>query len=80
MVDINGLSVPNMIDIPETIGGPTPSQVPLLTNKLLPNSDYLSPIPPHTGVRASRSILSIAKQGDLDYAAEPAAPAPQHLA
>ena len=35
----------NMIGLfTETIGSPTPSRVPLLPNKLLPNSDYLAPM------------------------------------
>src|SRR5262249_49555203 len=37
----------NMIGLfTETIGNPTPSQVPLIPAKLLPNSDYLAPITP----------------------------------
>jgi hypothetical protein len=37
----------NMIGLfTETIGGPTPSRVPLLPNKHLPNSDYIWPVPP----------------------------------
>jgi hypothetical protein len=37
----------NMIGLfTETIGSPTPSRVPLISNKLLPGSDYLSPIHP----------------------------------
>jgi hypothetical protein len=60
----------NMIGLfTETIGGPTPGQVPLLTNKLLPNSDYLAPIPPQTWhFRQSVDYSVTANKAILDYA------------
>jgi hypothetical protein len=60
----------NMIGLfTETIGGPTPSQIPLLSNKLLPNSDYLAPIPPQTWhFRQSVDYSVTANKAVLDYA------------
>ena len=53
----------------ETIGGPTPSRVPLLPNKLLPNSDYLSPIPPQEWhFRQSVDYAVTCNKAILDYA------------
>jgi hypothetical protein len=60
----------NMIGLfTETIGSPTPSQVPLLPNKLLPNSDYLLPIPPQPWhFRQSVDYSVTANKAFLDYA------------
>lgn len=60
----------NMIGLfSETIGGPTPSNVPLLANKLLPNSDYLSPITPRPWkFRQSVDYSVMANKALLDYA------------
>ena len=60
----------NMIGLfTETIGGPTPSNIPLLTQKQLPNSDYLSPIPPQPWhFRQSVDYSVTANKAILDYA------------
>jgi hypothetical protein len=60
----------NMIGLfTETIGGPTPSQVPLLANKQLPTSDYLAPIPPQPWrFRQSVEYVHTANRALLDYA------------
>jgi hypothetical protein len=60
----------NMIGIfTETIGGPTPSNIPLLTNKQLPNSDYLAPIPPQPWKFKNSLDYSVtANKAILDYA------------
>jgi hypothetical protein len=53
----------------ETIGGPTPSNIPLLTNKQLPNSDYLAPIPPQPWKFKNSLDYSVtANKAILDYA------------
>ena len=61
----------NMIGIfTETVGGPTPSNIPLLPGKQLPNSDYLAPIPPQAWkFRNSVDYSVTANMGILDYAA-----------
>jgi hypothetical protein len=60
----------NMIGIfTETIGGPTPSQVPLLPDKLLPKSDYLFPIAPQPWhFRQSLEYSVMGNKAVLDYA------------
>ena len=60
----------NMIGLfTETIGGPTPSRIPLLANKQLPSSDYLAPIPPQEWhFRQSVDYLRTANRALLDYA------------
>ena len=60
----------NMIGLfTETIGGPTPSSVPLMPRKLLPNSDYLSPISPQAWhFRQSVDYSVTANKAFLDYA------------
>jgi Zinc carboxypeptidase len=60
----------NMIGLfTETIGGPTPSNIPLITQKQLPNSDYLSPIPPQPWhFRQSVDYSVTANKAILDYA------------
>ena len=60
----------NMIGLfTETIGGPTPSRVPLLPNKQLSNSDYLSPVPPQAWhFRQSVEYLLTANRALRDYA------------
>jgi hypothetical protein len=61
----------NMIGLfTETIGSPTPSQVPLLATKQLPTSDYLAPIPPQSWrFRQSVEYVHTANRALLDYAA-----------
>jgi hypothetical protein len=61
----------NMIGLfTETIGGPTPSSIPLLPVKHLPNSDYLSPIAPQPWhFRQSVDYSVTANKAILDYAA-----------
>ena len=55
----------------ETIGSPTPSQVPLVPAKQLPRGDYLAPIPPQRwhfrqsvdySVTANRAVLDVASR------------------
>jgi zinc carboxypeptidase len=60
----------NMIGLfTETIGNPTQSRIPLLTNKLLPGSDYLAPIAPQEWhFRQSVDYLQTANRALLDYA------------
>jgi hypothetical protein len=60
----------NMIGLfTETIGGPTPSRVPLLPNKHLPNSDYLMPIAPQEWhFRQSVDYEVTCNKAILDYA------------
>src|SRR5262249_35839002 len=60
----------NMIGLfTETVGSPTPSQIPLSPNKLLPNSDYLAPIPPQPWhFRQSVDYSVTANKAVLDYA------------
>ncbi|WP_149113862.1 M14 family metallopeptidase [Limnoglobus roseus] len=53
----------------ETIGGPTPTQIPLVTAKQLPKGDYLAPIPPQTWhFRQSVEYSVTANKAILDYA------------
>ncbi len=61
----------NMIGLfTETIGSPTPAQVPLVPAKLLPNSDYLAPITPQPWhFRQSIDYTVTANKALLDYAA-----------
>ena len=61
----------NMIGLfTETIGGPTPSRVPLIPSKQLPNSDYLMPIVPDEW-RFGQSVryLVTANRAITEYAA-----------
>ncbi len=60
----------NMIGMfTETIGGPTPSRVPLLPDKQLPGSDYLLPITPQEWhFRQSVEYIVTANRAILDYA------------
>jgi hypothetical protein len=60
----------NMIGLfTETIGSPTPSQVPLIASKQLPNSDYLLPIRPQPWhFRQSVDYSVTANKAFLDYA------------
>jgi hypothetical protein len=60
----------NMIGLfTETIGGPSPSNIPLITQKQLPNSDYLAPIPPQPWhFRQSVDYSVTANKAILDYA------------
>ncbi|MFO0810336.1 MAG: M14 metallopeptidase family protein [Gemmataceae bacterium] len=61
----------NMIGIfTETWGSPTPSQIPYLPRKLLPNGDYLAPIPPQEWhFRQSLGYSVSGNKAVLDYAA-----------
>ncbi len=53
----------------ETIGSPTPSQIPLVTAKLLPKGDYLAPIAPQEWhLRQSVEYSLTANRAVLDYA------------
>ena len=53
----------------ETIGGPAPTRIPLLTAKQLPKGDYLAPIPPQTWhFRQSVDYSVTANKALLDYA------------
>ena len=53
----------------ETIGGPTPTQVPLLPEKLLPKSDYLFPIAPQPWhFKQSLEYSVMGNKAVLDYA------------
>jgi hypothetical protein len=60
----------NMIGLfTETIGGPTPSRVPLIASKQLPNSDYLAPIAPREWhFRQSVDYEVMCNRAILDYA------------
>jgi hypothetical protein len=60
----------NMIgSFTETIGGPTPSRVPLVPDKLLPGSDYLAPITPQEWhFRQSVEYVDTCNRAILDYA------------
>jgi hypothetical protein len=53
----------------ETIGGPTPSQIPYIPGKLLPNGDYLAPIQPQPWhFRQSMDYSVSGNKSVLDYA------------
>jgi hypothetical protein len=53
----------------ETVGGPTPSQIPYLPNKLLRNEDYLAPIMPQKWhFRQSMDYSVSGNKSILDYA------------
>ncbi|MBX3401637.1 MAG: peptidase [Gemmataceae bacterium] len=53
----------------ETIGSPTPTQIPLVTDKQLPKGDYLAPIPPQRWrFRQSVEYSVTANMAVLDYA------------
>jgi len=53
----------------ETIGGPTPSQIPFIPGKLLPNGDYLEPIMPQQWhFRQSMDYSVSGNMAILDYA------------
>jgi hypothetical protein len=53
----------------ETIGGPTPSQIPYIPGKLLPNGDYLAPIAPQKWhFRQSMEYSVSGNKSILDYA------------
>ncbi len=60
----------NMIGIlTETIGSPTPTQIPLVSEKQLPKGDYLAPIPPQPWhFRQSVEYSVTANKAILDYA------------
>lgn len=60
----------NMIgSFTETIGGPTPSRVPLLPEKQLPGSDYLAPVTPQEWhFRQSVEYVDTCNRAILDYA------------
>jgi hypothetical protein len=60
----------NMIgSFTETIGGPAPSRVPLLPEKLLPGSDYLAPVTPQEWrFRQSVEYVDTCNRAILDYA------------
>jgi hypothetical protein len=60
----------NMIGLfTETVGGPAPMDIPFLAKKLLPNSDYLSPIPPQKWhFRQSLDYSVSGNKSILDYA------------
>ena len=53
----------------ETIGSPTPTQIPLVAAKQLPKGDYLAPIPPQPWhLRQSVEYSVTANRAVLDYA------------
>jgi hypothetical protein len=53
----------------ETVGGPTPSQIPYIPGKLLPNGDYLAPIMPQKWhFRQSMDYSVSGNKSVLDYA------------
>ena len=53
----------------ETIGSPTPTQIPLVSEKQLPKGDYLAPIPPQPWrFRQSVEYSVTANKAVLDYA------------
>ncbi len=60
----------NMIGLlTETIGSPTPMQIPLVLQKQLPKGDYLAPIAPQTWhLRQSVEYSVTANRAVLDYA------------
>lgn len=60
----------NMIGLlTETIGSPTPTQIPFVPAKLLPKGDYLAPIPPQPWhFRQSVEYSVTANRAVLDYA------------
>jgi hypothetical protein len=60
----------NMIGLlTETIGNPTPMQIPYVPAQLLPRGDYLAPIPPQTWhFRQSVDYSVTANKAVLDYA------------
>jgi hypothetical protein len=60
----------NMIGIlTETVGNPTPSQIPFVLNQQLPRADYLSPIAPQEWhFRRSVDYSVTANKAILDYA------------
>jgi hypothetical protein len=60
----------NMIGLfTETIGSPTPSQIPYIPGKLLPNGDYLAPIQPQKWhFRQSMEYSVSGNKAILDYA------------
>jgi Zinc carboxypeptidase len=60
----------NMIGIfTETVGGPTPTNIPLIPSKLLPNGDYLAPITPQPWkFRQSLDYSVSGNKSLLDYA------------
>ncbi len=60
----------NMIGIlTETVGGPTPSSIPLVVSKQLPKGDYLAPIAPQKWhFRQSVDYSVTANKAILDYA------------
>jgi hypothetical protein len=60
----------NMIGLlTETIGSPTPMQIPLIPSKQLPRADYLAPITPQTWhFRQSVDYSVTANKAVLDYA------------
>jgi hypothetical protein len=60
----------NMIGIfTETVGGPNPTNIPFVVNKLLPNSDYLNPITPQQWhFRQSMDYSVTSNKATFDYA------------
>jgi hypothetical protein len=60
----------NMIGLyTETVGGPTPIDTPFIAKKLLPNSDYLLPLPPQKWhFRQSMDYSVSGNKSILDYA------------
>jgi hypothetical protein len=60
----------NMIGLlSETIGNPTPMQIPFIPNQQLPRADYLSPVPPQEWhFRQSVDYSVTANKAVLDYA------------
>src|SRR5207302_6894262 len=60
----------NMIGLfTETVGGPTPTKIPYIAGKLLPNGDYLAPIPPQKWhFRQSMEYSVSGNKSILDYA------------
>jgi len=67
----------NMIGIlTETIGNPTPMEIPFIPQKLLPNSDYPFPVPPQKwhfrqsveyAITANRAILDLASKNREEF-------------
>jgi hypothetical protein len=60
----------NMIGLfTETVGGPTPTKIPYIAGKLLPNGDYLAPIQPQEWhFRQSMDYSVSGNKAVLDYA------------
>jgi hypothetical protein len=60
----------NMIGLlSETVGSPTPMQIPFVPGKQLPRADYLAPVPPQTWhFRQSVDYSVTANKAVLDYA------------